>query len=181
MRTLIIALIAFIATSMALPAAAAEISIAELDAEAPNWSGLEVTIEGEIIGDYSIRGDEVWVQVNDDAYVEDPLLETGRLAGGNVGMGVRMPSEVFSTEWGAPGGYQTRGPVVRVTGTFRYLDPDTGGDTFVDAASVVLVEPARRLEPPPAEMDLLAAAVAMIALGAGMWARARWRLLNPKQ
>jgi hypothetical protein len=170
-----------ILTLLALPAAASQVSIAELDAQAPTWSGLEVTIEGEIIGDYSIRGDEVWVQVNDDAYVDDPLVETGRLAGGNIGMGVRMPTEVFSTEWGAPGGYHTRGPVVRVTGTFRYLDPATGGDTFVDATSVVLVEPARPLEPPPAEMGLLAAAVTMIALGAGMWARARWRLLNPKQ
>lgn len=178
MRTLIIALVS---TLLALPATAAETSIAELDAESPSWSGLDVTIEGEIIGDYSIRGDEVWVQVNDDAYVSDPLIESGRVAGGNVGMGVRIPAEVFSTDWGAPGGYHTRGPVVRVTGTFRYADPATGGDTFVDATSVVLVEPARPLEPPAAEMGLLAAAVVMIALGAGMWGRARWRLLNPRQ
>jgi hypothetical protein len=177
-RTVIVALIS---TLLAQPAAAGEVSIAELDAEAPSWSGMEVTIEGEIVGDYSIRGDEMWVQVNDDAYADEPLIETGRLAGGNVGMGVRIPTEVFSTDWGVPGGYHTRGPVVRVTGTFRYADPATGGDTFVDATSVVLVEPARPLEPPAAEMGLLAGAVAMMALGAGMWGRARWRLLNPKQ
>jgi hypothetical protein len=174
-------IIALVVALLALPAAASQVSIAELDAEAPTWSGLEVTIEGEVIGDYSIRGDEMWVQVNDDAYVNDPLVETGRLAGGNIGMGVRMPTELFSSEWGDPGGYHIRGPVVRVTGTFRYLDPDTGGDTFVDASSVVLIEPARPIEPPGAEMGLLAAALVMIALGAGMWARARWRLLNPKQ
>ncbi len=178
MKTLTIAIAL---TWLALPAAATEVSIAELDAESAAWNGLEVTVEGEIIGDYSDRGDHLWVQVNDDDYVRDPLIETGRLSGGNVGMGVRLPTQIFSADWGPPGGYQVRGPVVRLTGTFRYADPDTGGDTFIDATSVVLVEPSRPFEPPAPEMGLLAASVVMIALGAGLWGRARWRLLNPKQ
>jgi hypothetical protein len=166
---------------LAPPAWGAEVSIADLDADPERWNGLEVTIRGEIIGDSSRRDSEVWVQVNDDFYVNAPSGESGSLAGGNTGLGVRMPLDHHDQSWGEPGGYHVRGPIVRVTGTFRYADPVTGGDTFVDASSVLLIEPARPIDSPPAQMGLFAAALGMIAGGAALWGRSRWLRLNPKQ
>lgn len=177
MRAAIIAIL----LSFSIPAVAAEtVSVSELDANSETWDGRTVTIVGEVVGDYSFRDEELWVQLNDDPYVQSPVIETGSLAGGNIGIGVRMPSSSFSEDWGPPGGYHERGPVLEVTGVFRYADPETGGDTFVDASAVELIEAARPIEPPPAETGLLVASGIMIAAGAAMWARARWRLLNPK-
>lgn len=167
--------------AFALPAAATEVSAGELDAAPDGWNGLEVTVVGEVVGDYSVRKEWVWVQLNDDPYVSEPLSESGRLQGANVSVGVRLPSDLFSETWGPPGSYRVRGPVLAVTGVFRYADPATGGETFVDATEVELLEPALALEAPPSEMGLLFAAVAMMAFGGGLWGRARWRLLNPKE
>lgn len=165
----------------ALPAAATEVSAGELDAAPDGWNGLEVTVVGEVVGDYSVRRESVWVQLNDDPYVSEPLSESGRLQGTNVSVGVRLPSDLFSEAWGPPGSYRVRGPVLAVTGVFRYADPSTGGETFVDAAVIELIEPALALEAPPSEMGLLLAAVVMMALGGGLWGRSRWRLRNPKE
>lgn len=166
---------------MASPAGATEVEVATLDAEAEAWDGQRVTVDGEIVGEYSIRDGEIWVQLNDDGYVDEPLIENGSLQGGNIGMGVRIPEEAFPGTYGAPGGYHTRGPIVEVTGVFRYADPGTGGDTFIDASSVTVVEPSRPIEAPDAEPGLLIASVVMIAAGAALWGRSRWRLLNPKE
>jgi hypothetical protein len=178
MRALVMA---FALMWLAAPASASQVSVTDLDGDPLSWNERQVTIRGEIVGDYSPRNDEVWVQVNDDAYVDAPSVETGELAGGNVGIGVRIPGGIFDESWGAPGGYKVRGPIVEVTGIFRYADPATGGATFVDASSVTLIDPAREMETPPPQMGLLVAAIAMMAVGFGMWARSRWRLLNPKQ
>lgn len=174
-------LLAFAVVMVATPAGATEVEVPMLDAEAEAWNGQRVTVRGEIVGDYSVRDGEVWVQLNDDPYVAEPLIETGALQGSNSGIGVRIPAEIFPDTYGAPGGYHTRGPVVEVTGTFRYADPDTGGDTFIDAESVVVIEESRPIEAPAAEPALLIASVVMIAAGAALWARARWRLFNPRE
>jgi hypothetical protein len=167
--------------SAASPAGATEVEVTVLDAEAEAWNGQRVTVQGEIVGDYSVRDGEVWVQINDDDYASEPLIESGTLRGGNIGMGVRIPANIFPGSYGEPGGYHTRGPVVAITGTFRYADPETGGDTFVDAESVVVVEQPRPIEVPAAEPALLIVSIVMIAAGAALWARARWRLFNPKE
>jgi hypothetical protein len=138
-----------------------------------------VTIRGEIVGDYGERGDVVWVQVNDDAYVDAPLADGGRLTGTNTGISVRWSGAV-PQHFGEPGGHGIRGPIVEVTGVFRDLDPSLGGLTFVDATSVVLVEPARRL--PTDAMDPAALLVGSLLTVAGVAAFAQRRdLLAPKR
>lgn len=160
--------------------AASEVTTTDLDTNPSTWDDRMVTVTGEIIGDYGQRTDVVWIQVNDDGYVAAPLVETNELDGTNTGMGVRMPADLFDPSWGAPGGYATRGPVVRITGLFRYADADTGGDTFIDAVAIELLEPSRPLVVPGPDWMLIGASLAAIAAGAGLWGRARWQRRNPE-
>ena len=158
---------------------AAMVTVAELDEEPERWDGRVVTIRGEVVGDYSIRPEHVWIQVNDDPYVDAPLVEGGPLEGGNLGIGVRMPPDIDVAGWGRPGGDEFRGPVVEVTGVFLYNEPSTGGDTFVDASDVVVLEAARMFEAPGASTLHLALGTAMTAGAIVIFAVARRRRLNP--
>ncbi|HSJ28507.1 MAG TPA: hypothetical protein VLB67_09870 [Acidimicrobiia bacterium] len=162
-----------------LTAAAQDITpIAQL-LESPDAHDRQVvTIRGEIVGDYGERGDIVWVQVNDDPYVSSPLADGGRLAGTNTGISVRWTGAV-PDEFGDPGGHGVRGPIVQVTGVFRDLDPSLGGLTFIDATSVDLVEPARRLSTDG--IDTPALVVGAVLTLAGLAAFAHRRDLFPRQ
>jgi len=124
--------------TVAAPALAVDLD--ELLEAGADHNGKTVELTGELVGDYSVRSDGVWVQLNVDAYVDAPLLETGQLAGTNTGMGAHVPLDVFDESWGAPGGYRQRGPIVTVTAIFRYHDPALQGDTYLDVISVSLIE-----------------------------------------
>ena len=126
------------------------VPVSELESEPDVWDGQEVTVTGEIIGDYSIRGDVLWFQLNDDAYAAVPLVERELPAGGNVGIGVRLPRDQWQSDWGDPGRYETRGPLVEITGVFRHNSPNDQGETFIDAHTVALVEASRPVDRPPA-------------------------------
>lgn len=178
-RTLLLPFIAMVST-LTLQAGSSPVSITDLDADPAAWDDQTVTITGEIVGDYGRRTNVVWVQVNDDGYVEAPLIETDRRAGTNTGLGVRIPAALFEESWGSPGGYRTRGPVVAVTGKFRYADEETGGDTFIDATSIELISTSRPLELKPTDIRLVAISLVGIAGGIALWIRARWKRLNPE-
>ena len=126
------------------------VPVSELDSQPDTWNGREVTVTGEIVGDYSPRGDVLWFQVNGDAYATVPLAERGAPAGGNIGIGVRLPEELWQPDWGDPGRYGSRGPIVEITGTFLHNSPADQGETFIAAHTVVLVEAGRPVEQPPA-------------------------------
>ena len=166
--------------SLMLNPSHALVGTAELDAEPERFDDREVTIRGEIIGDYGYRADDIWIQINDDTYADTPLLERGEPSGTNTGIGVRLPTGTVDEAWGPPGGYRVRGPIVEVTGVFHHADPERGGDTYMDATAVRLIEPARPIAVPGADPVLLAMAAFMVILGGGLWARARWRKLNPE-
>lgn len=178
-RTLLLGLVGILAT-LPLQAGASPVSVTDLDTDPITWDDQTVTITGEIVGDYGRRPNVVWVQVNDDGYVEAPLIETGRRAGTNTGLGVRIPKALFEESWGSPGGYRTRGPIVEVTGTFRYADTETGGDTFIDATSIELISAARPLDLKPTDFRLVAISLVGVAGGIALWGRARWKRLNPE-
>ncbi len=128
------------------------VPVSELDADPATWNGTDVAVTGEIIGDYSIRDDVVWFQLNDDPYTAAPLGESRVLQGGNVGIGVRILRSDWSSAWGEPGRYGQRGPIVEVTGTFRHNSPDDQGETFIDGSRIRLVEAGRPIENPPASV-----------------------------
>ena len=143
--------VAVVVLAVAGPAAAAEgtVSVPDLHADGAAYDGAGITVEGELVGDYGFRRDgTMWTQLNDDAYARSPLVETGVRAGGNAGIGVRMPARL-AEGLDPAGGYRLRGPVVRLTGTWRFHDPDRGGESYLDVTGVVVVEPGRRLEEGP--------------------------------
>lgn len=128
----------------------------------------EVTLTGELVGDYGWRGDGwVWAQLNDDTYAEQPILEDGPLSGGNVGVGIRMPYDL-AEQLGPPGGYRRRGPVVTATGTWVYHDESRGGESYLEVESLVVVEPGRDLAEDPSWVRLVGGSV-LIAAAAGLW------------
>jgi hypothetical protein len=150
-----------------LPATAAsgqeQVEVSTLLSQSDTYDQQIVTIRGEIVGDYGDRGDVVWVQVNDDPYVDQPLAADGRLAGTNTGISVRL-SDGIPADFGPPGGYGIRGPIVEVTGVFRDLDPDLGGITFVEAVDVVLVSPAESFPEPGPDTAAAIAGATLTAL-----------------
>lgn len=155
------------------------VTVEQLQHDPTAYAGRTVTVEGELVGDYGFRTEAVWVQLNDDPYVDRPLAETGGLAGSNQGIGVRIPRSLFSDAWGAPGGYGIRGPVLLVTGPFRYNDPAEGGETFIDAVEVRLLEPSRPMRLPPVSPWPTVAGILLTLAGAGTFGWARWRRRPP--
>jgi hypothetical protein len=139
-----------------------EVTVADLLADPEAYR--EVVVRGELVGDFGRRGDgTVWTQLNGDAYAEAPLLAGGSLAGANVGIGVRIPADVWP-ELDQPGGYRARGPLVELAGVWRYHDPDRGGESYLDVTSLEVLEPPLALEE---DMDWLP-----LGLGAGFLALA---------
>lgn len=146
---------------VALPAAAQQVvPVSTLLALPDEYDQQVVTVRGEFVGDYGARGDVTWVQLNDDAYVDAPLAQDGRLGGTNTGIGIRIPGAI-PEEFGEPGGFGIRGPVVEVVGVFRDLDPALGGITFIEAVEINLISPAEPIAGPGLDLPALIAGVAL--------------------
>lgn len=139
----LVVLLGVITTS---PAAASDLGSILDDPGA--WHERAVVVRGELVGDYGPRGEHVWVQLNDDAYADTPLVERDRPAGLNLGLGVRIPDALFDPAWGSPGRHGIKGPIVQVRGVFRHNDPSESGETFIDVTHVDLISPSRTLDEP---------------------------------
>lgn len=126
--------------------AAEEVSVAEIVGMAAELAGAEVTVEGELIGDYGFRDDgSMWTQLNGDTYVDQPLRNGGSPVGANVGIAVRMPVEL-AQGLDPPGRYRYRGPVVRATGIWKYHDPQRQGESYLEVQSLTVTESGRQLD-----------------------------------
>jgi hypothetical protein len=90
----------------------------------------------------------MWTQLNDDSYALDPVLDGGKLTGGNTGVAVRMPSAI-AEQLDPPGGYRVRGPVISATGIWKHHDPERGGETYLDVTGIIVVEQGRDLPEHP--------------------------------
>ncbi len=159
-------LIAVMMVVFASPAAHAQtpdaVDVSDLLETPAHFVG-EITVSGELIGDYGFRNDgSVWTQLNDDSYASSPVLNEGELTGGNVGVAVRIPRALVE-QLDPPGGYRVRGPLVAVSGTWKYHDPDRGGETYVDVASLTVVEPGMELAEHPNYVVLFAGAALLLA------------------
>ena len=132
--------------AIASPALAAEeATVTELISRAAEMDRSEVVVEGELIGDYGFRDDGwMWTQLNGDIYAVDPLRESERPAGGNVGIGIRIPTDL-AAGLDPPGGYRIRGPLVRVTGVWKYHAVERQGESFLEVEAIEVLEPGRAL------------------------------------
>lgn len=132
----------------AAPVRHVEATVADLLADPGAYTdpGTVVVVRGELVGDFGRRRDgTVWTQLNGDPYAEAPRLAGGSLAGANVGIGVRIPPEVWPG-LERPGGYRVRGPLVELTGRWRYHDPERGGESYLDVTGLKLLAEPMALE-----------------------------------
>jgi hypothetical protein len=127
-----------------------------------------ITVQGELVGDFGMRDDgTVWTQLNDDGYADAPLLAGGQLSGFNRGIGVHIPGAVWPG-FEAAGGYRVRGPVVRLSGEWRFRDPGRGGESYLEVTALEVVSGPLRLQegihwsPLGIGLGLLAAAGAVL-------------------
>lgn len=147
MRRLLLLVMVLVAA--AAPAWAQTVTpVNELTGAGARYDELQVTVEGELVGDFGKRNDgTVWAQLNDDSYAERPLRETGTHGEGNTGIGVRIDGSLgFDLE--QPGGYRWQGPIVQLTGIWHHHDLDRGGESYLEVTSFQVVQPARALTDP---------------------------------
>jgi len=140
-------LLVLVLVGIAVPAAAQTVTPAdELTDAGALYDNRQVTVEGELVGDFGVRSDgTVWTQLNDDSYADRPLRETGTHGAGNTGVGVRFDG-ALGFDLDQAGGYRWQGPIVRVTGTWHFHDVDRGGESYLEATSFELLAPARSLQ-----------------------------------
>jgi hypothetical protein len=125
------------------------VPIDQLTGAGATYDQLEVSVEGELVGDLGDRRDgTVWTQLNDDSYADNPLRESGTHDEGNTGIGVRISGDL-NVELENPGGYRWRGAIVRASGIWHYHDSDRGGESYLEVTALEILEPARILEDDP--------------------------------
>lgn len=106
------------------------------------YDGLVITYTGEVVGEVLQRGDQAWVQLNDDAYAQSlgPLGSHGVAAGANSGVGVRIPIDAARRIRNV-GANERQGDLVTVRGVFDRADPRDGGGTVIRAERVLEIQP----------------------------------------
>ena len=133
----------------------------------------EVTVEGELVGDYGFRGDGfMWTQLNDDSYARAADRRRRSAPGGNVGIGVRMPVDTLG-RWNStqPAGTGLRDRWCSSPGSGRYHDPDRGGESYLEVASLVVIEHGRRLQEGP-DWAVFSLGIGLIGVTLVMWRHA---------
>jgi hypothetical protein len=161
-----IALLLLVGTPVAL--AVQIVPVSDLLEDGERFAGTEITVEGELVGDYGFRHDGfMWTQLNDDSYARDALVDGGPRAGANVGVGIRMPT-ALGDGLAPVGGYRLEGPFVQATGVWRYHDPERGGESYLDVSALTTLEDGRRLEEGPDWVVFVTVSL-LLAVSVFMW------------
>lgn len=113
---------------LAEPALATPLSSTELLTEADKYNGQLIEFEGEVVGDLMVRGEHIWVPVND---------------GGNT-FSVWVPA-FFAKQIKHVGGYRYRGDQVRVQGVFYRSCPEHGGGLDIHAEDFRVIKPGHKI------------------------------------
>jgi len=117
-----------------------------------DYDGKEILFEGEAIGDPMRRGDHAWVNLLDSSGA----------------MGAWMPASDLAL-FAHYGSYREKGDLVRLRGVFHRACPDHGGDMDIHVESVERLEPGRAVAHPVNRVELLLAAISLLAAG-GLYA-----------
>lgn len=152
--------VASAATGVASAATSASLTLNDLVEKAGELDGREVTVSGEAVGDILLRKGYGWVNLND----------------GTNAIGVRAPLDILAAIKHA-GRFGVRGDVVRVTGRFHRVDPESGGELDIRATSIEVIHPGGPAPVPvsPARVALAAVALATAGAAGGLWWRRRSR------
>jgi len=105
------------------------ISSTELINKAKEYDGKNVVYAGEAIGDVMVRGDSVWVNLND-----------GENAIG-IWLNKKLAKEIRFT-----GSYQTKGDRLEITGVFQRNCIQHGGDMDIHAQSIRKISPGKLIK-----------------------------------
>lgn len=167
------AMAALLIVALAPSALAVDVTAKELVDNGEDFDGLTVTVVGELIGDYGQRrGGYTWTQLNEDPYVIEPIARGGKPAGGNIGIGVMIPTPLME-DLDAPGRYRQIGPVVSLTGVWKYHDPARHGESFLHVAELIPVRSGEALSEPPDWATLIGGAILILGGAALVLARRR--------
>jgi hypothetical protein len=128
-------------------AAAPTLRLADIVEKASAYDGVEVTVEGEIIGDVMARGDHSWINILDNGTAVGIWAEKNRLP-----------------EIAYVGSYEAMGDRVCVTGTMHRACPEHGGDLDIHAEAIALVKRGSAISH-PLDLKRLSAAVALSVSG----------------
>lgn len=163
----------FLLSGTPLALASQVVPVSDLLEDGRRFAGSEITIEGELVGDYGFRHDGfMWTQLNDDSYARDALVDGGPRTGSNVGVGIRMPTALG--EGLAPvGGYRLAGPLVQATGVWRHHDPARGGESYLDVSALTTTRDGRRLEEGPDWAVFAAGSLLLVGSFVMSWRRHR--------
>lgn len=169
----LVAIATFLVVALAQQALAVDVTAKDLVDNGDAYDGMTVTVVGELIGDYGQRrGGYTWTQLNEDVYVMEPIARGGEPAGGNIGIGVMVPTSLMEG-LDAPGRYRQIGPVVALTGVWKYHDPGRHGESFLHVAELKPVRSGEVLSESPDWAALIAGAVLIVGGGALLLARRR--------
>jgi hypothetical protein len=105
------------------------LSSTELINKAKEYDGKSVVYAGEAIGDVMVRGDFVWVNLND----------------GENAIGVWLDKEL-AKEIKYTGSYQAKGDRLEVTGVFHRVCIQHGGDMDIHAQNIRKISPGKLVE-----------------------------------
>ncbi|MBN2248025.1 MAG: hypothetical protein JW733_04935 [Coriobacteriia bacterium] len=148
---------------------ATTVSSTQLIEDPALWDGRTVTFAGEAVGEAMTRGDDVWLHLNDDAYVVGTIEQGMPPSGYNSGQAVVATPELAAAVT-VFGDHRHHGDIVEVTGVFNAACPEHSGDMDLHVTSLRVLQPGTAVEDPPdaGKLTLLAttALAAMVAYAA---------------
>lgn len=179
MKRLVTPVLVVALSGFAMPAVATEhvveVEATQLLSDPDEWDGRLVAVTGELVGDYSPRHDGVWVQLNDDSFVDSPIGAGGTPDTTNTGIGARIPTDGFDRVDGPPGRYGRSGPIVRLEGIYRHSDADLQGESYLAVETATTITPAQEHPAPGPDVWLPIGLVLLSIAGVVLYAGRRDR------
>lgn len=121
----------FIICCLGLPSHAAPVSSNDLVEDALHYDGARIEYIGEVVGDLMVRGEHVWLNVND----------------GNRAIGVWAKKSLVKNIKHT-GGYRYLGDKIKVVGIFNRACPEHGGDLDIHAQKLSVIQEGHKIEHP---------------------------------
>ncbi|MFQ5574531.1 MAG: hypothetical protein ACE5E0_02770 [Terriglobia bacterium] len=141
------------------------VSSTSLVSDPERYDGRTVVFEGEVIGDVMVRGEAVWLTLNDDEYSRRGPSTDNDVAGYNTGLGVFIASDQFRQPR-FTGDYRHRGDIVRVKGVFNRACEQHGGAMDLHGEESTVIRIGHRIEHPVSSAKIgITVLLAIVSVG----------------